>query len=123
MNYLNWKHLSLFSTVTLKGSSYIPFGGKFFSTSSGSVLGGLSVFETRCSRVRLAATLEGDYLLLLFLLLTLSVCSGLRSDFFHAITELANSFHGLGKNERIAHAISIFETAEPQKCYHVIRIF
>ena len=34
---------------------------------------------------------------------------------------LSNSF--FPRNERIAHAISILETAEPQRCSHVIRIF
>ena len=53
--------------MTLKGISFIAFGGKFFATKSGSVLGGLSVFETRCSRTLLAMTLEGDRLLLIMI--------------------------------------------------------
>ena len=79
---LNCKHLSLFSTVTLKGSSYIALVGKFFSTCSASILGGLSIFETRCSRAHLAVTLEGNRL---FIWSTLLVCCGLRSDLFHAL--------------------------------------
>ena len=47
---LYWKHLSLFSIVTLKGSWYMAFGDKFFPTSSSSIFGDLRTFKTKCSR-------------------------------------------------------------------------
>ena len=54
---LYWKHLSLFSIVTLKGSWYMAFGDKFFPTSSSSIFGDLRTFKTKYSQVILAVTL------------------------------------------------------------------
>ena len=65
---LYWKHLSLFSIVTLKGSWYMASGDKFFPTSSSSIFGDLRTFKTKCSRAILAVTLEGVRLSLTALL-------------------------------------------------------
>ena len=76
---LYWKHLSLFSIVTLKGSWYMAFGDKFFPTSSSSIFGDLRTFKTKCSRAILAVTLEGVRLSLTALLE--GICGEFKREF------------------------------------------
>ena len=44
-------------------------------------------------------------------------------DLYFVVLAMLFTFRRRKKEERIAHLISIFETAEPQKFFHVIRIF
>ena len=80
---LYWKHLSLFSIVTLKGSWYMAFGDKFFPTSSSSIFGDLRTFKTKSSRAILAVTLEGVRLSLTALLE--GICGEFKREFFHPL--------------------------------------
>ena len=74
---LYWKHLSLFSIVTLKGSWYMAFGDKFFPTSSSSIFGDLRTFKI------LAVTFEGVRLSLTALLE--GICGEFKREFFHPL--------------------------------------
>ena len=41
-------------------------------------------------------------------------------DLYFVVSAMLFTFHGCGKDERIVHMSSIFKTAEPQKCDHMI---